>query len=211
MSIRSILNGDDTEDQDRRPVPRRQGRHPALYRGETQYAHSYQGPASASRPIRYRSRSLEVVPTHSPVRPLSHAADRQAIQPMFSMRSSPPRQQRRQSTSRPPRPSYEEEQALFIWYHRTDLAEPWNVVVFEFERQFQDPRAKGGLQCKFYRTLSDWNVEKVRAQAYHPQDSPKDWAVGRYGVIQRTNKRFAWMRPEHYHAPCLPKFDKKQR
>lgn len=113
--------------------------------------------------------------------------------------------ERRPSSTRAPRPKYEEQQAFFIWYHRTDLGEAWNQVLREFERQFHHRRHKGGLQCKFYRLLKDWNVEKVRAQTKHVQDHPKD-KIGAFGVVQRTSKRYEWMKPEHYNAPALPQF-----
>lgn len=109
------------------------------------------------------------------------------------------------ATVRAPRPKYEEQQAFFIWYHRTDLSEPWDQVLREFGRQFHHRRPKGGLQCKFYRLLEEWNVEKVRIQNRHARDSPKD-RVGAFGVVQRTTKRFSWMRPHHYISPPLPQF-----
>ena len=119
--------------------------------------------------------------------------------------SMPSNLARRTSTARAPRPKYEEQQGFFIWYHRTDLGEPWDEVLREFEAEFGQRRPKGGLQCKFYRLLDQWEVEKVRAQARSAQDSPRD-RIGAYGVVQRTTERCRWMRPEHYHARALPRF-----
>lgn len=112
---------------------------------------------------------------------------------------------RRQSGVRGPQPKYTIEQVLFIWYHRTDLGEPWDQVLEAYRVQFSQSRPKGGLQCKFYRLLEENKVEKVRAQTRSASDSPKD-RVGKYGVVQRTTKRFKWMRYEHFHAPPLPQF-----
>ncbi len=112
---------------------------------------------------------------------------------------------RRPSAGHGPRPKYTIEQVYFIWYHRTDLVEPWDQVLAEYELQFEQHRNKGGLQCKFYRLLDDHKVEKVRAQTRSASDSPSD-RVGKYGVIQRTNKRFKWMRYEHIRARPLPQF-----
>lgn len=103
------------------------------------------------------------------------------------------------------RPKYDEERTLFVWYNRTDLGRPWPRVLCEYRQEFRECRNKPGLQCKFYRTLSEWNVEKVRAQKRTSRDLPGD-CVGRYGVIQRTNRRYRWMKPEHRDVRCLPQF-----
>lgn len=106
-------------------------------------------------------------------------------------------------TIRAPRPKYEIEQIFFIWYHRTDLSLPWDEVLHKYREQFQQSRQKTGLQCKFYRLLDDWGVERVRAQVRNSHRTSND-SVGAYGVIQRTWHRFAWMRPEEMHlAPLL--------
>ncbi len=111
------------------------------------------------------------------------------------------------SPTRPPRPKYPAEHMFFIWYHRTDLAEGWDQVIQEFQQQFHYRRPKGGLQCKFYRLLADFGVEKVRAQVRQTTDMGRnDDMVGRYGVVQRTNRRFSWMRSEHQRVAPLPRF-----
>jgi len=116
-----------------------------------------------------------------------------------------PRRLNEGKSRRPPCKKYTLEQALFIWYQRTDLAKPWDEVEEGFKRQFDEKRGKGGLQCKFYRTLNDAKVEKVREQAKWGRRSKRD-RIGKFGVIQRTNKRYSWMLPEDRHKPPLPCF-----
>ncbi|KIW78532.1 hypothetical protein Z517_08370 [Fonsecaea pedrosoi CBS 271.37] len=100
---------------------------------------------------------------------------------------------------------YTNEQRYFIWYHRTDLKEAWDDVEREFLRQFGEVRKKSGLQCKFYRVLHEAKVEKVREQAKSGRRYRGD-LVGRFGVVDRTAERFAWMRPEDQSRPPLPCF-----
>lgn len=107
---------------------------------------------------------------------------------------------------RPPRPKYTEEQIIFIWYMRTDMRLSWDKVLDSYRRCFSVSRDKSGLQCRFYRVLIDWGVEKVRDQNPHPRDGNKDQMIGQYGVVQRTNKRYWWMKLEHRRTPCLDKF-----
>ena len=101
----------------------------------------------------------------------------------------------RRRTHRRPRPpckKYSLEQVYFIWYHRTDLQQSWDEVERAFYRHFGDKREKGGLQCRFYRTLEEQKVEKVREQARSGRRRRGDM-VGKYGVVQRTTERFPWM------------------
>jgi hypothetical protein len=56
------------------------------------------------------------------------------------------------------------DQCSDIWYHRTDLGLAWDDVEQRFSEYFGEKREKGGLQCKFYRTIGDAGVEKVREQ-----------------------------------------------
>lgn len=107
---------------------------------------------------------------------------------------------------RPSRPKYEHEQAIFIWYMRTDLKLSWDKVVHKYNTRFSKYRDKAGIQCRFYRELKNWRVAKVREQNSHSNFAKNDEMVGQYGVVQRTNSRFAWMKPEHFHTSCLAKF-----
>jgi hypothetical protein len=116
--------------------------------------------------------------------------------------------QRRQSLPRErraPRPRYMDEEIYFIWYWRTDLKEGWDRVLQEFWREFPRHRTKGGLQCRFYRALDQYGVEKVREQNRQMQKG-KD-LIGRFGVVQRTEVRYPWMRREDQCKPDpLPQF-----
>lgn len=111
----------------------------------------------------------------------------------------------RQTPVRAPRLRYEDEQVFFIWYHRTDLGLGWDEVLRRYHNKFHQKRQKTGLQCKFYRLLECWGVEKVRAQARSGQGNSSD-RVGAYGVIQRTWRRFQWMRSEDLERPPLLQF-----
>lgn len=188
MSIRSLLNEHDRPQSDglailfnvgQRPLP------PMIVPNDVSDSIVHSGP----RPLAYRTysqaslSSIETSPTISSSDTVS----------------------RRGSVARAPRPKYSDDQGYFIWYHRTDLAEPWDRVLQEFAKQFNHRRPKGGLQCKFYRLLGDWGVEKVREQARQSQSRSRD-SVGRYGLVQRTNLRFPWMRQDHISAPMLPQF-----
>ena len=109
-----------------------------------------------------------------------------------------------QRTTRDPRPAYSQEEILFVWYRRTDLGQDWEEVVQDFNFQFpgRTQRNKGGLQCRFYRTLDLYRVAKVREQARRKNQG----FVGEFGVVERTNLRFPWMERRHQTLPPLPEF-----
>lgn len=98
-----------------------------------------------------------------------------------------------------PRQKYKEEQLFFIWYHRIDLDLSWNQVRRMYVRHWHEKRPKSGLQCKFYRILEQYNVEKVRGQS---RKDPKARGArvpnGRnYGVVATTGRVYDWMQPRH--------------
>lgn len=101
------------------------------------------------------------------------------------------------------RQKYQDEQSFFIWYHRTDLGLPWDQVMRLYRRYWKEDREKSGLQCKFYRILSQYNVDKVRKQTKLGRSGTKE-KKGRFGVIQRTNRRFPWMNPDHLGHRRMP-------
>lgn len=72
-----------------------------------------------------------------------------------------------------------------------------------FNNQFSEKRKKPGLQSMFYRLLDKYEVKSVRTR--NRLGSPRGM-VAQYGMVQRTSKRFGWMRSEHYDAPALPEF-----
>jgi len=140
-------------------------------------------------------------------------SDRVTMVRWHTLQKPNPRPNRRaRSSTREFRPKYAIEEAYFIWYHRTDLNEPWEQVLQEHRAAFPSKRGKGGLQCRFYRLLDEHKVEKVRAQTGSPEDSldRSRGVVGRYGVVQRTGKRFKWMKAEHQDVPPLPQFRAEQ-
>lgn len=136
----------------------------------------------------------------SPHRPHSLSSRQSSVGP------STPRGGQYGAVSRQSRPKYPKEEELFIWYMRIDLRLSWDKIETLFNAQFPASRERGGLQCKFYRVLKEWGVDKVRDQNLHSRDPEKDPQTGTYGVIKRTNMRFQWMKPEHQRMPCLKKF-----
>lgn len=125
----------------------------------------------------------------------------------LSLSSSPPgakRTQRklprqdRQGVKRPKKPrgachKYTQEQEHFIWYHRTDLHMPWDQVELEYKQYFHHDREKGGLQCKYYRVLDYYNVEKVRQQTRCGQVIGKA-KIGKYGLLATVKCNYPWIR-----------------
>lgn len=103
------------------------------------------------------------------------------------------------SRSRPARPGYSEEELFFIWYTKCDLDKSWDEVVQDFKQEFLVSRGKSALQSKYYRILINWRVTKIRERSADTEDTQcSDTGPGvKYGVIQRTNVRYRWMRPEH--------------
>lgn len=145
------------------------------------------------------------------------ASSRSASSRPASSRSASSRQTSLRSASlgpgkvRKPRPAckkYDLEQGYFIWYQRIDLGKTWDDVNENFTRQFGEDRGKGGLQCKYYRVLGEEKVDKVRAQGhwYSSNGTQRGRKGGRFGVIQRTNKRFPWMLVEDQLRPISPCF-----
>lgn len=111
------------------------------------------------------------------------------------------------SRPRPTRPPYSEEHLFFIWYARTDLGLSWRQVTRSFDDVFPGDRQQGGLQCRYYRTLKYWGVPAVRdREAGSLQDQRTQPVPRRYGVIERTSRRYPWMFVEHQNTPCLPEF-----
>ncbi|KAL6249883.1 hypothetical protein RBB50_003739 [Rhinocladiella similis] len=102
----------------------------------------------------------------------------------------------------PPREKYTEEKMFFVWYHRVDLDMPWDKVTDAYNCFFPEDRRKGGLQCRFYRALDQYNVQKIRQQARHGRI--RGGLIEKFGVLDCTNRRFTWMLPEHLADPGVP-------
>lgn len=93
-------------------------------------------------------------------------------------------------TRREHRPTYSEEETLFIWYHRIDLGYDWPDIIKAYNAQFPDRyrEGAGGIQCRYYRCCSDNNIPKVRERR-RSASSVRD-----YGMRARTGLVYPWMR-----------------
>ena len=109
-----------------------------------------------------------------------------------SPRRSPPRapSTRHSGTRREFRPTYSEEETLFIWYHRIDLGYDWQDICNAYNAQFPNrPReGPGGIQCRYYRCCSDNNIPKVRERRRSASSADE------YGMRARTGLYYPWMK-----------------
>lgn len=102
-----------------------------------------------------------------------------------------------QARARPFRPAYDEEESLFIWYHRYDLQMNWVNVEVAFNRMWPgDPRKIGGLQCKLYRFLESKGLPRARKMKQGPEKARL------YGMAANTHRWFPWMetRADRLHS-----------
>ena len=203
MAIRSLLNEEEmlAANKDHPAEQQSQKQSFARPRSQTTQLSTVVQPRMARRETEFSIPSMTEPATPLSQRWKSTTMDWQP-EVITNRRSTP----RRRSGSRVVRPMYTREQLFFIWYFRTDLAKSWDQVRSAYNVQFPDQREKGGLQCKFYRVLKDHQVERVRAQTRSSLETAKDNVTGRYGVVQRTNERYRWMRDEHLRTPPLPQF-----
>ena len=98
------------------------------------------------------------------------------------------------------RPTYQQEEEYFIWYHRVDLGMDWRDVRAAYNAQFPDRQRRGfqGIQCKYYRCCETHGVPRVRERnrAATPDKS--------YGVRSRLpGLWYPWMRPQHQSNPSF--------
>lgn len=106
-----------------------------------------------------------------------------------TFRSSSGRRERREM-----RPTYQQEEEYFIWYHRVDLGMDWRDVRAAYNTQFPERQRRGfqGIQCKYYRCCETHGIPRVRERnrAASPDKS--------YGVRTRLpGLWYPWMRPQH--------------
>ena len=95
------------------------------------------------------------------------------------------------------RPTYGYEQVMFLWFHDIDLNMRWDDVVNLFKAMWPgDPREKGGMQCKLYRVLEQYNIPKKRQQLLGPDGNRRA-----YGMWARQGHRYPWM---DQYAHLLP-------
>ena len=94
------------------------------------------------------------------------------------------------------RPKYSKEEEAFIWFHRVDLAQEWDMVVRAFNDRFPHsrPRLKSGLECKLYRVLSHNGIPQIREWRKRG-DRMVEEVTGYYnfGIIEATTIRYPWM------------------
>ena len=119
-----------------------------------------------------------------------------------SSRSSSPDQPNKPREFRSP---YQEEQHLWIWFFRIDMRRTWDEVAFAYNRYWHPneryvvpedaPRKKGGLQCKLYRVLENYNLPQVREQ-----EQTSD-GLSPFSMWLQVGKQFPWMDP---YADLLP-------
>ena len=130
-----------------------------------------------------RTSSLQTASEHSgSLRPPHVAQQRRRTPSMSSTKVS--------GTRREFRPTYSDEEAFFIWYHRLDLGWDWSDITEAYNKQFPErPRdGAGGMQCKYYRCCSDNNIPKVRELRRSAS------AADEYGMKAKTRLHYPWMR-----------------
>ena len=115
--------------------------------------------------------------------------------PRSDLRELSPQPAQMPRKPREPRQSikYTREELHFLWYHRLDLGLGWEEVEAQFNRRFRPERNKPGLQCKYYRVLENEGVARTRLQA-RLRDNLATNLVSQFGIIQKTNYRYSWMR-----------------
>ena len=106
-----------------------------------------------------------------------------------NMRTSPMGRERREF-----RPTYQQEEEYFIWYHRVDLGMDWTDVRQAYNAQFPERQRRGfqGIQCKYYRCCETHGIPRVR-------ERNRGGALDKsYGVRSRLPSLwYSWMRPQN--------------
>lgn len=106
-------------------------------------------------------------------------------------RSAQKNGRRREQERREFRPTYREEEEYFIWYHRIDLGMDWPQVIDLFNATFIARRRQGlqGIQCKYYRCLTNHQVPPVR-ERNKTVDSRQKYSLRRW----MPTLYYSWMR-----------------
>ena len=121
--------------------------------------------------------------------------------PLASSSTSPSAENIASSPRRANRPKYSEEEEAFIWFHRVDLAQEWDMVVRAFNARFRHsrPRPKSGLECKLYRVLIVYGVPQIREWRKRGGKMVEEVTGFRnYGIIEATFIRYPWMGPRYW-------------
>jgi hypothetical protein len=89
---------------------------------------------------------------------------------------------------------------------------PRDTIEASFAENFGVNRSKGGLECKFYRTLRDNGIpEQVREQIKQYQGRSEE-RIRQFGAISRQPQRYPWMlsrdratvQPSHFNPHHYP-------
>ena len=195
MAIQDLLN---PSVEDRGNTPRYSSQPSAHSGGQSSRPvarTSHYGRTSPPRTSRYVRTSPPLAARYPRTNTLQPASERpsslrppQVAQPRT--RTSSVSSTKLSGTRREFRPTYSEEEALFIWYHRLDLGLDWSYITEAYNKQFPDRHREGvgGIQCKYYRCCQENNVPKVRERRRSAS------AAEEYGMKARTGLHFAWMR-----------------
>lgn len=195
MAIQDLLNPSIEDRGSHSQYPSRPSASSVSQSSRTSSRASHSSRTSPARTSRYFRTSPSQGARYIRTSPLQPAYDRSG-----SLRPPHITQQRARTSSAPSakfsgtrrefRPTYSEEEALFIWYHRLDLGLDWADVTEAYNKQFPDrPREGcGGIQCKYYRCCQDNNIPKVRERRRSAS------AAEDYGMRARTGLHYPWMR-----------------
>jgi len=95
------------------------------------------------------------------------------------------------------RPTYQQEEEYFIWYHRVDLGLDWRDVRSAYNAQFPNRQRRGfqGIQCKYYRCCETHGIPRVRERNRGGGVAVVGGgATGGYGVRQKLpGLWYPWM------------------
>ena len=166
MAIRSVLNPEEEEDQQSHPRDRT---------------------VSMSASPSIDSREWSSSPDASPR--LSQAGPQRTINNQRTTTGRAPFPSTRER--REFRPTYQQEEERFIWYHRVDLGMDWGDLRNAYNAQFPHRQRTGfqGIQCKYYRCCESHGVPRVRHR-------DRTASMGRtYGLRARLpTVWYPWMR-----------------
>lgn len=112
---------------------------------------------------------------------------------------------RASSPRRANRPKYSAEEEAFIWFHRVDLDQEWDTVVFAFNNHFRHShhRDKSGLECKLYRVLSRYGIPQIREWRRRGNRMVQE-VTTYHGIVETTHIRYPWMGPRHWPPQDWP-------
>lgn len=97
------------------------------------------------------------------------------------------------------RKTYPEEQVMWIWFFRIDLQIPWCEIEKKFLARWpHDERALGGMQCRFYRSVGQYGLPKMRIAKEAVKETGEKICY-RWGMWPMMRRSYPWM-DEHKHT-----------